>query len=173
MIKSNYDIESYIEPHTTYKTLSDKIKLGQLLFNIQKKAFETVDLKVLEDIVKFEKGRNIDRVYYPIPINSEWLTKVFHFEAKFLNIYNMTVFTSRLHGLKIHEQHGRYYVGYTIREKVKLTDHIKGTINSKPQILFVHELMDQLYLIKREQVEITKSDLFEINNIFEEALKRS
>jgi hypothetical protein len=173
MIKSNYVIDNYIEPNTTYKVLSNKIKLGHLLFNIQKKSFEIVDLKVLETIFKFEKEGDTDRIYYPIPLNSKWLTKVFHFEVKPLNIHYMNVFTSKIHGLKIHEQRNQYCVGYTIREKVKSENHMQGTISSKPRILYVHELMDQLYLLKREQIEITKSDLIKINNTFKEMLNKS
>lgn len=166
MIKSNYDIENYIEPRNTYKILSNKVKLGQLLFNAKIKTFEIVNLKVLEDIMAFEKGNGIDRKYYPIPLNPEWLIKVFNFEVNYLNIHNMHVFTSTVHGLKIHGQHESYYVGYTIREKTTLANRMKGTISSKPRILYVHELMDQLYLLKREQIDFTTTDLVNINNSF-------
>ena len=164
MITSHYNIDHYIEPHTTYKTLYNKIKLGHLIFNSPKKSFEVVDLKILETIVAFENGNDLERVYYPISLSPKWLTNVFSFDVTYLSIYHMNVFTSKIHGLKIHEQHNRYYVGYTIREKVSLVNGMKGTISNKPQILYVHELMDQLFLIKREEISITASDLVDINN---------
>tara|TARA_R110002033_G_scaffold43075_2_gene84541 strand:- start:466 stop:987 length:522 start_codon:yes stop_codon:yes gene_type:complete len=172
MITSHYVIDHYTEPNSTYTILSNKIKLGQLVFNIQEKAFEIVNLKVLKAIVAFEKGNGVDRIYYPIPLNPKWLTKVFHFEVKRLNVHYMHVFTSKVHGLKIHGQHNRYYIAYTIREKVTLANQMKGVQVAKPQILYVHELMDQLYLLKREQIEIKESDLANINKCFSEELKK-
>ena len=82
----------------------------------------------------------------------------------------MNVYTSKTHSLKVHEQQNQYYVAYTIRKKVKLANQMNGTMTSKPQMLYVHELMDQLFLLKRELVQFSKHDLMEINKIFKKLL---
>ncbi len=168
MIPSNYKVEHYVNPGTTYQRLSDKVKLGQLVLNGKNRKIEIVDLGVLEKILVSEKN-NEEKVYFPIPLTSKWLTIIFHFEEKYLVPQNLIVFTSKVHGLKIHLQNHQFRIGYIIRETTKGSP-FSGTSTTKPLILTVNELLDHFYLLKREQFQFSEEDLSFLNKEFKEDL---
>jgi len=169
MIASNYTTEHYTNPFLTHKIISDKIKLGQPILNLKKKQIQKINLDNLKKIIAAENNEILSESYSLLPINSIWLTKFFHFDESYLAAQYMTIYTSQLHGLKIHKQGNHFYIGYTIREKFKASD-MKGTLQSKPLIFTVNDLIDHLYLIKREQVIISEEDIDSINKAFKKEL---
>lgn len=171
MITANYTTEHYTNPFLTHETISDKIKLGQPILNLKKKQIQKIDLDILKEIIATEKNEVLSESYSLLPITSIWLTKFFHFDERYLSAQYMTIYTSQLHGLKIHKQRDQFYIGYTIREKLKARD-MNGTLQSKPLILTLNDLMDHLYLIKREQVIISEKDMDSINTVFKKELHK-
>ena len=159
---SIYNSDHYVDPKKTYDRIADKVKLGHLLYNKDKNTYVVVDFKVLQEIVELERSENNSWKYLPIPINDFWLTSIFNFEKRQLATHSGTYFTSRSHGFKIKYQGGRYMFGYTLREK-ELGGGV--TFNLRPQFLFIHELMDLLFLMKREQFTWTEEDLTLINSV--------
>ena len=161
-----YNVEKYVNPLQTYRTLHDKFKIGHLIFDFGKKRIALVDITILSKIFDKERGgeEGSENAYGPLSLSDEWLEKVFEFEAKFSNTTGMTVFTSRRHGLKIHKQRGNYYLGYIFREKMNIGGW-KGSSSSKPEILFVNELMDYCYLLRRDSFQFNEGDLKRINDL--------
>ncbi len=170
MIENNYEIENYFDPSQTYDKISDKIKIGQLILNYETREIEKIDLKILQEIIHYENGDNEEQKFFLLNIIDKWLLKVFDFESKYLTPQSMTVFTSRKHDLKIHKIHD-YRIGYTIREK-KGSGNFQGKHHYKPLVITVNELMDHLYLIKREVFDFSDKDLEYINELFKEDLKK-
>lgn len=170
MLTTNYTTENFINPFITHKIISNKIKLGQPILNLKKKQIQKIDLNIFKEIFAAEKNKVLSKSYNLLLVNSEWLTKFFHFDENYLAAQAMTIYTSQLHGLKIHKQRDQFFIGYTIREKLK-AGNMKGLLQSKPLILTVNDLMDHLYLIKREEVIICEEDIKMINKYFEEHLK--
>ena len=157
-----YNSDHYVDPRKTYDRIADKIKLGHLLYVRDKGSYVVVDLKVLQEILEFEKSENNAPKYLPIPITDLWLTSIFDFEKKQLATHSGTFFTSRNHGFKIKHQGGRYMFGYTLREKGLGG---RATFNLRPQFLYIHELMDVLFLMRREQFRWSEKDLEWINSV--------
>ena len=52
--------------------------------------------------------------------------------------------------------------GYTLREK---SSGGRAIFNLRPQFLFIHELMDILFLMKRQQFSWAEEDLDRINSM--------
>ncbi|MDT0648146.1 hypothetical protein RM545_15735 [Zunongwangia sp. F260] len=171
MITTNYTTAHYTNPYLKHKIISDKIKLGQPILNLKKKQVQKIDLDILKEIIAAEKYEVLSESYSLLSINSIWLTKFFQFDERYLAAQYMTIYTSQLHGLKIHKQRDQFYIGYTIKEKFKAGD-MKGTLQAKPLILTVNDLIDHLYLIKREEVIISEEDIKLINKQFKEHLER-
>lgn len=165
MIDNNYDIENLLNPTLTYNKISNKIKLGQLVFNNLNKKIEKVEISILEEIVQFEKEENKEQKFFLLNLTDKWLIQIFEFDSTFLTPQSITVFTSKKHGLKIHKTQTNFSIAYTIREKVK-AGRYNGTHNFKPTVLTVNELMDHLYLIKREEFDFSKEDVEYINAVF-------
>ncbi|SDQ89868.1 hypothetical protein [Flagellimonas zhangzhouensis] len=161
-----YNVEHYVSPYLTYITLHDKLRIGQLIFDCKKRKITMVDTAILSEIYEKEKdGKKVTKdEYRPLNLTDDWLIKIFQFEKKYLNTNNMTVFTSQRHGLKVHKRQGNYYLGYILREKMNIGEW-KGSSSSKPEILFVNELMDYCYLLKRDSLKLTKDDLKRINEV--------
>ena len=168
MIKTKYSFEHYINPYLTHSIISDKVKIGQLILNLKNKKIQKIDLETLSEIIKAEKSESLSEYYSLLPINSTWLTNFFHFESRYLAAQYMTVYTSQTHGLKIHEQNSRFSIGYIIREK--LND--KGKVQTKPLIFTVNDLMDHLYLLKREELLINQKDIELMNKEFQVQLEK-
>ncbi len=162
MINTKYNIDNFIDPRLTYNKLSDKIKIGQPIFNKLNEKIEKVDLRILQEILKFESGERKAQKYTLINLTDKWLLQVFAFESRYITPQAMTVFTSKIHGLKIHKTQYNYSIGYTIREKIN-AGRFSGTHNFKPRVITVNELMDHLYLIKREEFDFSKDDMEYIN----------
>lgn len=169
MIDNKYDIENLLNPTLTYNKISNKIKLGQLVFNNLNKKIEKVGISILEEIVQFEKEEIKEQKFFLLNLTDKWLIQIFEFDSTFLTPQSMTVFTSKKHGLKIHKTRTNFSIAYTIREKVN-AGRYKGTHNFKPTVLTVNELMDHLYLIKREEFDFSKEDVEYINAVFLEDL---
>ena len=163
MINNDYNIENFTNPNSTYNRLSDKIKIGQLIYNVQNKNIEKVSLEILKEIIEYEKNGKGEQHFFLLGLNDKWLTEIFDFNSQFVNIQNMTVFTSRKHNLKIHKVHD-YRIGYTLRENSG-SGNFKGKHHFKPLINTVNELMDHLYLIKREMFDFSKYDMKYINEV--------
>lgn len=161
-----YNIENYTNPRTSYKRISNKLKLGQLIYDIIDKKIKIVDIHLLGEILEFEQNISdkCERRYFTIPLTKEWLEKVFDFNSKYNAANSMTVFTSQRHGLKIHKQNSGFYIALISREKTSVYG-MSGTIRSKPKILFVNELMDYLYLLKRDEIIFTENEIKKINEI--------
>lgn len=153
-----------MDPKRTYRKLSDKIKLGHLLFDNKKREFIMADIAVLLEILEYEKkdGSGQYPRYLPIPVSGIWLQVVFEFEANFNRSNSMTVYTSLRHDMKVHEKEGKFTVAFTIREK-SYNNGIFGTYNYKPSIYYVNELMDFMYLMKRDTFAFDADDLLLIN----------
>ena len=163
-----YELEDFMSPRRTYRKLSDKIKLGHLLYDNRKRQFILTDMVVLQEILEYEKedGENKLAPYSPIPLSGNWLELVFEFEAKFNKANSMTVYTSIRHDMKVHEKGGTFTMGITVREKSH-NNGIFGSYNYKPSIYFVNELMDFMYLIKRDTFAFDADDLLLINKAIE------
>lgn len=116
MIINNYSHEDYTDPIKTYERISDKLKIGHLIYNNEIKKIVIVTPNILSEI--FEKEKNSDNKEYSLIIlKDKWLTKIFNFKSQYLNSQYMTVYTSNSHGLKVHEQNSRFYIGYRFKEK--------------------------------------------------------
>lgn len=161
-----YSVENYVDPVLSYKTLYDKFRVGHLIYDCRNKKITKVDAVILMEIHEKEKNaKKRDKLdYSPLYLTDDWLQKVFQFEAKHLNTTNITVFTSQRHGLKVHKQRGNYYLGYILREKINVGDWM-GSSSSKPRVLFVNELMDYCYLLRRDSLKFTSDDLKRINDL--------
>lgn len=162
-----YKVEHYVEPELGYRErLSDKFKIGHLIYDRGKGCVIKVDAAVLDTIVRGEeKGMNPeDFIYTPLYMTDEWLVQIFHFEMRHLNTNNMTVFTSLRTGLKVHYQGGNYYLGYIFREKFEANGWL-GCSTGKPRIMFINELMDYCFLIKRESIQFTDEEIDKINEL--------
>ncbi|WP_031442133.1 hypothetical protein [Arenibacter algicola] len=162
-----YDIENYVEPERSYRTtLCDKFKVGHLIYDNNQQRIKIVDIAVLQEILLWEskdvKGSKLK--YIPIYLTHEWLVNVFDFESKYMATNSITVYTSLRNGMKVHGQRGRFFVGVTIREKMDSMG-MAGTHFSKPSILFVNELMDYSFLLKRDMIDFNKNDLITINKV--------
>lgn len=161
-MEKEYNIGHYVDPRKTYERVVDKFKLGHLVYSRDKEKYVVVDLKVLQEIIEHDISGKKFWNYLPIPINDLWLTLIFNFEKKRFATHSGTFFTSRHHGFKIKYQGGRYMLGYTLREK---DSNGRATYNLRPQILFIHELMDILFLMKREQFYWNEEELNWINSV--------
>jgi len=162
MIINDYTIQDYLDPFKTYERLSDKLKIGHLIYSNKLKKIVKVTPKVLTEIFeKEEKSEKKD--YCLIILNENWLTKIFNFKSFYLSTQYMTVYTSNFHGLKVHEQNNRFYLGYGFKEKINKIPGMSGMSNYKPNLFFVNELMDYLFLIKKEQYRFSENDLQKIN----------
>ncbi len=161
-----YQVENYTNPRMIYRKLSDKLRLGHLIYDLVQKKVKAVDLSLLGEILDFEMKNSADSKirYFPIPVTKEWLEKVFEFESKYNAPNNMTIFTSLRHGLKIHDQNGNYFVGILNREKSRSAG-MYGSHISKPRILYVNELMDYMYLLKRDIWNFSETELNKINTV--------
>jgi len=163
---NEYQVEYYINPKITYLKLSDKLRLGHLIYDLEDQTIKIVSLPILSEIVKWEtsNSESLDMRYFPIPLTKKWLEKVFCFESKYNQPNYMTVFTSIRHGLKIHNQNDKFFIGIRNIEKF-IAKGMTGGHTSKPRILYVNELMDYLYLLKRDNWDFSEQDLEKINMI--------
>lgn len=165
MINNEYNIDNFFNPTLTYDKISNKIKLGQVVYNKAIKNIEKVDLTTLGEIIQFEKERSREQQYFLLNLTEKWLIKIFDFDSMYLPPQSLTVYTSKKHGLKIHKTRTKFTIAYTIREKTNAGMY-KGTHNIKPTVLTVNELMDHLYLIKREEFDFSRDDMDYINAVF-------
>ncbi len=163
MDKENYSIENFLNPQKTYKTFSNKIKLGHLVYCLKSNKIEIVDIEIMSNIITYEKKGVSTKVYYPIPINFNWVIHVFNFSETNQNSKKLRVFQSNIHGLKLHFELNMFRLGYIFKEKLH-HGNMNGIDNYKAELLYIHELMDCLYLIKRETFSFCESDIEEINN---------
>ncbi|MBO0330088.1 hypothetical protein [[Muricauda] lutisoli] len=162
-----YNLDYYVNPRLSYANrLSDKFRIGHLIYDTIEKCIVKVSPSILQKMVENElpQNRDEDFRFSPLFIKNDWLTKVFGFEKKYLNANGMTVFTSTRNGLKIHFQSGNYYLGYILREK-QIIAGMNGNFSSKPEILFINELMDFCFLIKRDKISFSDDDVKKINEI--------
>lgn len=166
MIENKYDIENFYNPKLGYDKISNKVKFGQLVMNNVSEKIEKVNLSILQEILEYEQAENTKKKYSLLPLSDKWLLEVFQFDSKFLKSQSMTVFSSRIHGLNIHKTRGNYAIAYTIREKLN-AGQFRGTNNFKPIIHTVNELMDHLYLIKREEFNFSNEEMVYINTVID------
>lgn len=161
-----YSIDNYTQPRTTYQKISNKLKLGYLLYDNLDKEIKAVSIQILGEILEFEQNNSESkgRRYFPIPLTKEWLENVFDFNSKYNAPNYMTVYTSLRHGLKIHEQNKEFLIAQISREKMS-TIGMSGVFISKPKILYVNELMDYLFLLKRDDIIFTEDEINRINEI--------
>lgn len=160
-----YSIEHYTNPEPSYhNSLSDKLKVGHLIYDNRQQRIVLVDIAVLEEILEYEnkKEETSEPNFVPSYLTHEWLVNVFNFEAKHIATNGITVYTSDRNGMKVHGQRGQFFVGVTIREKIN-SKGWKGTHASKPPICFVNELMDYCFLLKRDMITFIEYDLAQIN----------
>jgi len=170
MIINDYSYEDYTNPINTYEKISDKLKIGHLIYNNDSKKIILVTPNVLSEI--FEKEKNSDNKKYSlIFLKDNWLTKIFNFKSQYLNSQYMTVYRSNSHGLKIHDQNSRFYIGYRFKEKMDNIPGMIGELIYKPNIFFINELMDYLFLIKKEHFEFSDNDLEKINELIGKSIK--
>lgn len=170
MIINNYSHEDYTDPIKTYERISDKLKIGHLVYNNEIKKIVIVTPIILSEIIEKEKISE-NKKYSLIILKDKWLTKIFNFKSQYLNSQYMTVYTSNSHGLKIHEQNSRFYIGYRFKEKMDNIPGMLGELVYKPNIFFVNELMDYLFLIKKEQFRFNDYDLEKINELIGKSIK--
>lgn len=83
----------------------------------------------------------------------------------------MTVYTSKISGIKIHEQQGRFSLSCTFRDKVK-NNLGEGTHFYKPTIEYLDELMAYSTLLTNQEFYFEDS-LDRLNNLFSEYHKIS
>jgi hypothetical protein len=164
-----YNIDHYTDPVLGYrKTLKDKFKIGHLIYNLRKRRITTVDISILGEIFqdedKEEKLRESN--YIPMHLTHEWLVNVFGFELRYMATNGITIYTSLRNGLKVNGQRGQFFIGVTIREKIN-SNGWSGTHISKPSILFVNELMDYSFLLKRDMITFNEDDLDKINELIQ------
>ena len=76
----------------------------------------------------------------------------------------MTVYTSHRNGLNINERSNGFTIGITFREKASLIG-MSGKLVAKPKILYVNELMDYLFSLKRNEVTFNECDIKRINEV--------
>ncbi|WP_408039058.1 hypothetical protein [Tenacibaculum amylolyticum] len=135
-----------------------------MIYNINLQKIVLVTPKILSEILK-EEIQGVNNSYSMIQINGKWLIEVFNFEAKYLAPQYLTVYKSNLHGFKVHEQLNKFSIGYMFKETRNIIPSMQGDIKYKPQIFYVNELMDYLFLIKKEQFEFNEDDLKTINQL--------
>lgn len=158
-----YRIENYTNPWNLYKKISNKLKLGHLVFDTSRKKIRLVDLKLLGEILKSEHDEPNGKSNFAIPeLTKEWLEKVFDFDSKFNAPNNMNVFTSRRHGIKIHENWNGFSIAITVREKSSIMS-MTGSHVTKPRVLTVNELLDYMFLLKRDDIVFDERDVEKIN----------
>ncbi|MFD2588423.1 hypothetical protein ACFSQJ_15915 [Croceitalea marina] len=158
-----YHIENYVRPWEPYKeSLSDKLRIGHLVLDRWAKKIVLVDINILLEVLENERTNSGSKKskYYPIAITREWLEDVFMFESKYNAPHSMTIYTSLRNGFQVHEYRGNFYVAIRITEKI--SDY--GTLKTKPKILFINELMDYLFLLKRDTYGFIEEDLLKINS---------
>lgn len=161
----NYKIENYTNPWSLYKNISKRLKLGHLVYDLSLKNIRLVDHELLGEILKSELVEPEKKSNFTIPIlTEEWLLKVFDFEDKFNAPNNMTVFTSKRNGLKIHKNRNGFFIAISVRENYS-TMGMTGSHVSKPMILTVNELLDYVFLLKRDDISFNERDIDEINRI--------
>lgn len=164
MMINDYSYEDYTDPISTYERISDKLKIGHLIYDNDIKRIVLVTPNILSEI--FEKEKISDNKKYSLIIlKDKWLTKIFNFKSQYLNSQYMTVYTSNSHGLKIHDQNSRFYIGYRFKEKMNNIPGMSGEFMYKPSIFFINELMDYLFLIKKEQFRFNENDIEKINEL--------
>jgi hypothetical protein len=163
-----YQIENYTNPRKGYQKFADKLRLGHLIYDLVQKKVKAVDLSLLKEILDNEIDDSKDSIkrYFPIPLTEEWLIKVFEFESKYNAPNNLTIYTSSRHGLKIHKQREVFFIAIIKREKSS-NYGMHGVHTSKPMVLFVNELMDYMFLLKRDVWSFTETELVNINRLIE------
>jgi hypothetical protein len=154
----------------THKKISEKLKIGHLIFDKRLKKIVIVKPEILIEIIEDENNSNSQN-YFLIILKENWLTKIFNFRKQYLNSQYMTVFTSNSNGFKIHERQGIFSLGYIFKEKMNNIHGMTGNLTYKPHIFFVNELMDYLFLIKREQFNFSEKDLQKINKLIGKSIK--
>ncbi len=147
--------------------LNRKLRIGDLIYDLNKKAIVCFNTSILNEIED-----NIDNHNYTrIPLNSKWLKEVFEFDSKYLSMQYMTVHTSKVSGIKIHENQIGFSLSCTFRDKVK-NNFGEGTHIYKPSIRYVDELMAYLTLLTNQEFYLEDS-LETLNKMFSEYYQNS
>jgi len=158
---NEYEIENYLNPTLPYLKFADKLRIGHLIFDFKMKRVVKVNMKILKEI-NLEDELNtkfFDRRFRPIELTKKWLTDIFCFNAKNNARNSLIVYTSSRNGLIIHEQIGTFFLASKMVEKIGEN----GIHRTKPKVIFINELMDYLFLIKRDDYKWTDADLKRIN----------
>jgi len=142
--------------------LHRKLRIGDLIYNYEQRKIVCVDTQIISEL---QKDNNLEK-FRRIPLNSKWLKKVFEFDSRYLSMQYMTVYTSRVNGIKIHEQRLGFFLSCTFRDKIK-TELGEGLHISKPKIVYVDELMTYLTLLNNQEFAF-EDNLSDLNNLFHE-----
>ncbi|SFZ94431.1 hypothetical protein SAMN05428642_104177 [Flaviramulus basaltis] len=145
--------------------LHRKLKIGDLTYSFHSKEIVCVNTKILTEI----ENNNETHQFRRIPLSSKWLKDVFDFDSKYIAMQYMTVYTSRVNGIKIHENGLGFSLGCTFRDKVK-NNFGDGTHVYKPKINYVDELTAYLTLLTNQQFYFEDS-LNMLNELFIEYRK--
>jgi|TARA_R110002074_G_scaffold106578_1_gene230142 hypothetical protein len=161
---NEFNIENYTNPRISYNKISNKLRLGHLVYDDFDKKIKLVNHKLLGGIIESEKVELLEKRFYALPLTKSWLENIFEFESKYNNPNKMTVYISHRNGLNIHERNNGFTIGITFREKTS-SNGMSGTLVAKPKILYVNELMDYLFLLKRDEVTFNEYDIKRINEV--------
>ncbi|AXT19799.1 hypothetical protein D7030_01410 [Flavobacteriaceae bacterium AU392] len=142
--------------------LHRRLRIGDLIYDLDKKAIVCFNTNVFKEI----EGNIDTHNYVRIPLNSKWLTEVFEFDSKYLNMQYMTVYTSRINSFKIHEQHSGFSLSCTFRDKIK-NQLGEGMHVGKPKVTYVDELTAYLSLMANQEFYF-EDKLEELNELFSE-----
>lgn len=145
--------------------LHRKLRLGDLIYDLNKKEIVCFNTGILKEIEVNNETHNYGR----IPLNSKWLNEIFEFEPKHLSMQHMTVHTSRVNSLKIHEQRLGFFLSCTFRDKIK-NELGEGIHTGKPKINYVDELMAYLTLLTNQEF-FFEDNLNKLNELFSEYSK--
>ncbi|MEP2059426.1 MAG: hypothetical protein ABJJ05_16570 [Maribacter litoralis] len=161
---NEFNIENYTNPRISYDKIANKLRLGHLIYDHFDNHIKLVDYKLLGEIMDYEMLESLQKRYNPLSLTKTWLEDVFQFESQYHAPNKMTVYTSLRNGLNIHERGSGFTIGITFREKTSSIG-MSGILIAKPKILYVNELMDYHFLLKRDLVTFTNSDVEKINEI--------
>ena len=109
--------------------LHRKLRIGDLIYDLNKKKIVCFNTSIIKEI----EANNDTHNYGRIPLNSKWLKEVFEFDSKYLTMQSMTVYTSRINSLKIHEQHLGFFLSCTFRDGLNNVLG-RGSRNWKPKV---------------------------------------
>lgn len=134
--------------------ITDKVKLGSILFNKKTDQVEIVTIDTLHILIDLE-SKGEQNIYNLINILGTWLEEYFGFEKHYLGRNFMDVYTNANNGFRLHKTEGRnFQLGFTLKE---------GSRTFKKEIHSLNELDDCIFVFKGERLKIDDDLIVRIN----------